>query len=405
MKIRLCHLSDSHYDETDRLEETIEIHREIVERAAEAHVDAILHAGDVFNRKSTPAERLVVRQFLREAAEVAPVVIVKGNHDAAQDLAIFDDFHRYRRIRVIERPTEPGNAWILDGVPRDQIAVLALPWFDRAHLVAGFSAEVDAETSRRMTIDAARELLSVLAAEASRVAGLGLCPILVGHVMVAGSETGTGFIPVGTTVELSPHDIADVGAAYAALGHVHKAQDWLGGRVAYSGSPRRCNFGEPEQKGFRLVTIEGDPGEGRYEIENVFVPLRSARRIELLSIDLTGWPEDCCPSAPQLLAAFTDRQITDALVRLRYRIRPESLHRVDEAAIEVILRALGAYDVKIEAVLVHEARVRSTEIVSATSTWEKVLAYWSAKQIDVPEATRARVRQKLDEIERGEVTA
>jgi DNA repair exonuclease SbcCD nuclease subunit len=91
---------------------------------------------------------------------------------------------------------------------------------------------VDAGETRELTIAAARELLIAIGAEATRLRGLGAVPVLVAHVLVGGSEVSTGQVLLGTTVELAPFDLAETGAAYLALGHVHKAQAWLGGRVA-----------------------------------------------------------------------------------------------------------------------------------------------------------------------------
>jgi len=393
VKLVICHTSDSHFDEQDRLDETAQLHWEIVAKADDAGVDVFLHAGDFFHRKSTPAERTALARFLQAAGNVAPVIGAKGNHDAAGDLEIFNRIQSQFPVAIFDRPTSaPGSALTMMLETRMRpFGVLALPWFDKAHLVSTLSAEFDAEQTRNATIAAARRLLTLLAIEAQRISSLGNMPLLVGHVLVAGSETGTGFIPIGTTVELSPHDIAEVGCAYAALGHVHKAQEWLDGRVAYSGSPRRCNFGEPEEKGFRLVTIEGDPKTGRYDVENRFVPLTYARRIVLLENTWDGgW------NIPLGEGAIRKGD----LVRFRYRVRAEHLHEVDETYLRrFYLEGGGADEVQIEAVIVHEERIRSAAITTAQTLFAKVEAYWQAKGIDVPPETRERVRAKLAALE------
>jgi DNA repair exonuclease SbcCD nuclease subunit len=199
--------------------------------------------------------------------------------------------------------------------------------------------------------------------------------------MVAGSETSTGQTLIGQTVELAPGEIADIGCEYVALGHIHKRQGW--GNVWYSGSPNRHDFGEVEPKGWNLATIT----DGKLtDVEFVELP---ARRIVLIEEDWTAGVGEI-PS---------DDVTPEALVRFRYRIHPEDLHLVNEEAIEGDLRAHGAYEVKIEAVLVHEARVRSADIASAKDTWAKLTAYWQAAGIDVPETNRIRIREKLDGIE------
>ena len=79
--------------------------------------------------------------------------------------------------------------------------------------------------------------------------------------MLSPCKVATGQTLIGQTVELDASSIRGVGCEYAALGHIHMRQDWLNGSVAYCGSPRRCNYGEPEDKGFLVATFEGEPGE------------------------------------------------------------------------------------------------------------------------------------------------
>jgi hypothetical protein len=131
-------------------------------------------------------------------------------------------------------------------------------------------------------------------------------------------------------------------------------------------------------------------------VSNEFVEL-PGRRIVLLE---ENWSEGIDPNN-----WLPSNGVDGALVRFRYRVRQENLHLVDETVVERALLAAGAHEVTIEAVLVHEARIRSEEIVSARTTWEKVLAFWQAKGIDPDEATRERVRAKLASIEAGEEVA
>jgi hypothetical protein len=137
--------------------------------------------------------------------------------------------------------------------------------------------------------------------------------------------------------------------------------------------------------------------------------------VVLLECDMVPFPEDGkfivtgAAGHDPLAIGGSLPDLKDALVRLRYRVRPEDLHRVDEAWWRTIYQEHhGAHEVKLEAVLVHEARVRSQAITTARDTWDKLVAYWQAAGIDVPEAQRARLRAKLDEIEkraRAEATA
>jgi exonuclease SbcD len=392
--IRIAHLSDSHFDERGRLQDVVDVHQAFLDQVTDADVDLIVHAGDFFERRSTPAERTALARFLQEAAEIAPFVGVKGNHDAAGDLEIFNRLDADCLVCIVERP---ADAPIVRPSSSLAFGLLALPWFDKAHLVAGLDATVDAEASRQMTIAAARQLLVGLRAQADSMKRQGIIPILAGHVLVGGSEVSTGQVLIGTTVELAPGDLADVGATYCALGHVHKTQEWYGGRVAYSGSVNRCNFGESEAKGWRLVTLT-DAGEF---VSNEFKEL-PARRMLLLEGTLD--PEKlviagACDVIGMGAEGWDRAEVDGALVRFRYHVRAQDLHLVDDDAIERALRADGAVDVQIEAVVEHENRVRSTEISAAATTWEKADAFFKAKGVQLEDAQRERLQSKLGELE------
>jgi len=386
--MRLAHISDLHIDERNRLDDTMRVLAAFIAQARDAQVDAILIAGDFFERRSTPAERNALADFLLDCAGVAPVVGVRGNHDAEGDL---DIFNYLPSVRIWNRPSvAPGSARGVAGsvVP---LAVLTLPWFSKVALAASLPAETSADETTARTIEAAGALLTCIRAEAERCRRNGLAPILIGHVQVAGSETSTGQTMIGQSVELSPGDLGSLGCAYVALGHIHKRQNW--GAVHYSGSPNRCNFGEPEAKGWNLVTIENG------ELACVEFMELPAQRIVLIERDWSNVDATDDLGAPAHSVVPDDEDVRDALVRVRYRICPQHLDSVDEAAIERDLRSAGAIEVKLEAVLVHQARVRSVEITTAADTWAKLEAYWAAAGIVVPKANRLRISSKLDEIE------
>ncbi len=396
--IRIAHTSDLHIDERGRMDDVRFVLDAFIARADEAEVDLIVIAGDHFERRSTPAERVVLADFLQRASKVAPVFAVRGNHDQLRDLEVFDRLESALGVYVFERPTaEPGSAPIIHTHRDNRLGLIALPWFDKAHLVAGLDAAVDQNQSRVMTIEAARGLLQLLRAEAERVKAACAIPILAGHVMVAGSEVSTGQTLIGTTVELSPADILEVGAAYAALGHIHMGQLWHGGRVAYSGSPHRCNYGEKEAKGFRLVTLEDD---GSF-VSNEFVEL-PARRMVFVEADNSIGDDPVCLTARNLLELYEGREheLHDALVRMRCYVRSQDLHLVDEEALRGAALTLGAAEFKVEVIVESQTRARAPEIAQVQTLAEKVDVCLKSKGIDVDDATRSRLHTKLGEIER-----
>jgi len=375
--MKIAHISDTHVQEGSRLDELGSVLDAFLNECQ--GMDLILHTGDVFQKKNNATEENFFADFARRAAEIAPLVIVKGNHDAPRDLEIFSKLETRNPIHVFERP---GSVEIGDA------GVIALPWFDKAHLVAQIAADIDQQESARQTIEAARQMLFVMGAQVSLLKQKGLVPILAGHILVAGSETSTGQTLIGTTVELAAGDLLDVGAAYTALGHIHMTQDWMNGRIAYAGSPIRQNHGETEDKGFRLIEIDGD------HFRNDFIKL-PAREILNLDVD---WTVNVSPVGFNP-SDFVDANLSGSLLRVRYRVRAQDMHLVDEEALRRMLAGRGAHSIKIEAVVVRENRIRSEQIVAARSSWEKVQAYWQAKGIEIDDQARDRIQAKLESIE------
>ncbi len=385
-QVRVAHISDTHVSETRRPQDLVDVFCVFLEQVKSLGVELILYSGDFFDRRSTPRERLVLAGLLADAAHLAPVVGVRGNHDAPEDLQIFNRISP--NIQIFERPSAIGEgieAWL-----PPPLAVVVLPWFDKAHLVSMVDPTVGPETTRQMTNEAANDLLVGLRAEVDRLRGEGRIPILVSHAMVAGSVTSTGQIMQGVTVELTPFALHEVGAEYVALGHVHKTQEWFGGRVAYAGSPVRQNFGEPEPKGWRLITFE----DGSFA-SNLFMPL-PAREMVLLERDWrkpAGREGDYC--SPEEIAT-----LAGALVRFRYQIQAADVPLVDEDMLRRWFEGHGVAEIKVEAILEHQARVRAEGITEATSVLDKVLAYFAAKSEPIDEQAGARLSEKLAEIER-----
>lgn len=358
-RVRIAAIADSHFNEARRFADCIAAHRVFLRHAADAGVDLILHAGDIYDRRSTPAERLAVSEFIRDAADIARVVIVRGNHDAPGDVELLGRLEGRLWIAAAERPrrlvvpTDAGN-----------VVVACLPWFDKAQIAAACAAEAgDPETTNAATIAKARMLLGSLRLHSEEARALGLPVVLLGHVQVAGSQTSTGQSLIGQTVELAPADLGGVGADVAIVGHIHKHQSWPEARVYYPGSPLPQNYGEAEPKGWLFLEVGGNAPP---RVEFCPLPVRSVVAIDLERLDAS--PVTVPP---------------DALVRVRVRLTPDQLATFEEAALVRAYTAAGAAEVKVEAVVVTETRARAPEVVDAADLLSKLRAVWRAKGIDV----------------------
>ena len=101
MKIAIS--GDGHADERSRFEEWKRVHAWMADDWRKRGVQVVLDAGDVYERASTPAERIAVAEHKLKVGEFAQQVIVKGNHDRAVDLLLLEKLKTRHPIRVLER--------------------------------------------------------------------------------------------------------------------------------------------------------------------------------------------------------------------------------------------------------------------------------------------------------------
>jgi exonuclease SbcD len=135
---------------------------------------------------------------------------------------------------------------------------------------------------------------------------------------------------------------------YVALGHVHRHQNLNPSNepaVVYPGSIERVDFSEEdEEKGYVMVTITpGSRGDRTTQWE--FCPL-PARRFCTLRVDLS---ESADPLA-DLLKAIDPAKVTDAVVRVIYRVRAEQLHQIELASVRDRLDVAHTYNLQAELV-------------------------------------------------------
>jgi hypothetical protein len=276
--------------------------------ARERGAQLILHTGDVYERpRPSPAAEDVVVRALVDHGEVAPELVLLGNHDrpigygthALEPLKSL----RPERIQVADAPgiwelwsirdgrvthllpgRVDGGAIVTQGsgtLSGDRLlcAVVTLPYPARS----GLAAESESRDATNAAITAALDgLLKSLTMLAGRYRAAGVPVVLAGHGTLRGARYDSY-----QTVPLS-----DVGIptetfdqyAVALFGHLHLRQPapGAGWPSHYIGSPDRQDFGEEGgDHGVSLVTLTED---GRVEVE--FIAYPAARRF--LTVDVAA---------------------------------------------------------------------------------------------------------------------
>lgn len=253
--------------------------------------DALIVSGDIFDsaNPSATAEQLLYDFLLRATSELKglQVVLTAGNHDSAGRLEAPAQLLRCHNVYVRslihrdEATDEPDFDYYmlpLSARTSDEAEVVcfALPYLRPCDYPAGLSvAEGIAwyldNLCRRLRKSDFRGLPVVVAAH-FYAAGAEVCESEHSERLVVG---GQDCVSAGSV---------DCGAAYTALGHIHKAQRVAGvdSEMYYAGSALPMSFSEKSYR-HSVQWVEID-GSGRAEVSRIdYAPLRG-----LMSIPAKG---------------------------------------------------------------------------------------------------------------------
>ncbi|MGY1841110.1 MULTISPECIES: exonuclease SbcCD subunit D [unclassified Modestobacter] len=303
--MRLLHTSDWHIGRslhgTDLLAEQERVLGALVDVVVAESVDAVLVAGDVYDRAvpSADATALLDRVLMRLRAAGAEVVLTPGNHDSARRLGFASGLlaasgvHLRAATPLLDEPVLLADRY-------GEVAVYGVPYLEPA--VARHELQLT-ETP------GSGSHASVLTAAMDRVrADLFLRPgarsVVLAHAFVGGGlpSDSERDICVGG-VDLVPLSVFD-GVDYVALGHLHRPQS-LSDRARYSGSPLAYSFGEAGQvKQAWLVDLDAT---GLADVRAV--PLPAPRQLSVLTGDLEQLLAD--PSLAAVEEHFVSARLTD----------------------------------------------------------------------------------------------
>ena len=366
--MKILHLGDLHVHLTGaRAGECRRVLDHIALNAAETKPDVIIIAGDIYDRRSSPEERLYLAEFLTHLSSVAPVFAINGNHDDIDDVRLFRAEYGWNNL--VEILTEPAVRQTVAGT------LCFLPWPNLANLAAAAGAGASIALRREAAKTALLDVVRGFRAEIKP----GTPSILIAHMPVTGASMDSGQpVSGGDEIALSADELLEGGAAGVALGHIHLRQQIksLDGRpVFFSGAPFRRNFGE--SKGMKGGLIWDWNGKS-WDVTPWNVPARPMILIE-------GKWEDGKISSEAIEAD----DIKDAEVRLRIEFPTDDRDAVRAAAgvAKDLLMTAGACSVTIDERPIAVSRTRCAEITAARTTADKLLAWAKAADLTVPEGS------------------
>ena len=307
--MRFAHISDLHIgkrvNDFSMLEDQRYILDEIIKIITQQKADAVLVAGDIYDKTQPSAEAVALcDDFFYALAELDKhIFIISGNHDCPERIAygarIMENckFHIASvyngNIKKVSLSDEEG-----------QVNVYLLPFIKPAVIRPYFENE---------RIESYNDALRAVIEKA------GLCRdernVLVAHQFVTGaSRCDSEDITVGTldNVDVNIFD----GFDYVALGHIHGPQQAGRPEVRYCGSPLKYSFSEIKQQ--KSVTI-ADVKKSGVEIKTIpLEPKRQMRRLKGAFDELAQVQQHLFNNDDYMYITLTDEQdIPDAIGRLR----------------------------------------------------------------------------------------
>lgn len=309
--MRFLHLSDLHLgkrvNEFSMLEDQAYILKEILNIIDAQKVEAVLIAGDIYDKviPSAEAVRLLDDFLTRIAARELPVFLISGNHDSAERVAFGSRLMSSRQIYlspVFESDVEPITISDRYG----EINIYMLP-FVKPSLVKRVYPEEEIITYQD-AVNAAVQHMQIDTDKRN---------ILLAHQFVTGAARCD-------SEELSVGGVDDVDAAvfegfdYVALGHLHGPQKIGKETVRYSGTPLKYSFSETNHK--KTAVIVDVEEKGKINIQQIpFLPKHDMREIRGTYMEVTAldFYKDMKTDDYLHITLTDEEDIPDAIGKLR----------------------------------------------------------------------------------------
>lgn len=289
--MRFLHISDLHIgkvvNDFSMLEDQWFILGQIAGIAEENQVDAVVIAGDVYDRAIPSGEAVTVfDRFLTELSSCGiRVLMISGNHDSPERLSFGRKLLKGQGIHIAG-VQEEGLITVEFWEPepeslRKQILTqfVLLPFLK--------SSQMDASTSE----EAVKKALAGYWEAEKKVGKKKKNRVLVTHFFVTDSGREPELSDSETTVHVGGLDNVDAsvfaGFDYTALGHIHKPQQVGAHPIWYAGSPLKYSFGETGQEKCALLVTLG--AEGLSEVKPILLrPMREMRKVSGSLKELLG---------------------------------------------------------------------------------------------------------------------
>lgn len=354
--MRFFHLSDLHLGiklyEHDLLKDQKAILDEIVALTRQYQPDAVVFAGDIYDRSVPPVEAVALfddfMTQLRAALPNGEIMLISGNHDSAQRLDVFRSELSDRGIHMIGNPPMQKGETIERVTLTDDFGAVnfyLLPFVRPGMVRNVFDTKENGDNLSYPEAFSRLLALSPLNPDERNV--------LVSHQF---------FLPDGgdaANIERAENEVKQVGNVdaipasliadfdYAALGHIHKPMKVGSETLRYCGTPMPYSLSEEnQQKGILMVEM-GAKGD----VQTTVLPLHPVHQVRKLRATrealLSGASEDFV-SICVIGAKVEDMAGLRELLRAKYpnllELRREREETVELAALQERAETLSPYE-------------------------------------------------------------
>ena len=290
---KIVHISDTHCKNLKYHREYREVFENMYSNLRKEKPDCIVHCGDLAHTKTqlSPEYFDLVSDLLKNLADIAPTILILGNHDGnlknSTRLDAVSPVVKALAHKNIKLLSDAGEYKFDEGLTFNVLSV-----FDEDNWVKPSDENV--------------------------------VNIALYHGSISGIETDTGYV-----MEHGDHEI-DIfhGHDYALLGDIHKTNQKVNkeGTYRYCGSTIQQNFGETNDKGYLVWDIKGKKD---YECQHVV--LENPTPFITVELEEDGkLPEDIeVREGSRVRIAGNNKVTIDQLRRamdvVRQRFKPESI--------------------------------------------------------------------------------
>lgn len=279
--MKLFHISDLHIGKQlhfyNLRDNQVAILGQIVDMAKEYRPDAVIIAGDIYDKSVPSAESYTIfDRFLNDLSNITPsipILIIAGNHDSAERLNYASTFLEKHKIYIAVFPPMAEEEHLKKVVLQDQygdVNFYLLPFTKPGYVRHLF--QEGSITSYDLAIAALIEREEIDYTQRN---------VLISHQFyISGDKQPETCDSEQVYISVGGIDSVDVASVkqfdYVALGHLHGSQQIGQKQIRYSGTPLKYSVSEEKHaKGVTMITL-GDKGE---EILIEKLPLTSTQEV------------------------------------------------------------------------------------------------------------------------------